>query len=97
MSKKNIRKYKRSGNDKCEICETKTPLQEHHIKGRDIPDYNNISNRIWCCPTCHDRIHVDLIVIEGWFNTSQGRELLWHNNDELSITGKKISPPHYSP
>jgi len=97
MSKKNLRKNKRSGNEKCEICKTETPLQEHHIRGREIPDYNNDSNIGWCCPNCHDKIHLGFIVLEGWFNTSQGRQLLWHNKNEPSITGKEISPPHYSP
>ena len=97
MSKKNLRKYKRSGNSECEICEIETPLQEHHIRGREIPDYNNVNNISWICPTCHDRVHLGLIIIEGWFNTTKGRELLWHNNNEQSITGKSISPPSYSP
>ncbi len=97
MSKKNLRKYKRSGNSECEICEIETPLQEHHIRGREIPDCNNVNNIAWCCPNCHDSIHLGLIIIEGWFNTTKGRELLWHNENEQSITGKSISPPSYSP
>lgn len=97
MSKKNIRKIKRFGNEACEICGLKTPLQEHHLRGRDVPNCNKRGNLAWICPTCHDRTHLGFIVIEGWFNTTEGRKLLWHNREEESITGEKISPPPYSP
>lgn len=97
MSKKNIRKNKRSGNQGCEVCTLQTPLQEHHIRGRNIPNCNKPFNIVFLCPTCHDRTHVGLTVIEGWFNSTTGRILLWHNKGEESITGNNISPPRYSP
>lgn len=97
MSKQNLRKIKRSGCQECEICNLETPLQEHHIRGREIPNCNKEWNISWICPTCHDRVHIGLVVIEGWFNTTNGRMLLWHNKGEPSITGENISPPPYSP
>ena len=97
MSRANLRKIKRSGTESCEICKTVTPLQEHHIRGREVPNFNAKNNIVWICPTCHDRCHIGLVIIEGWFNTSTGRQLLWHNKGDESITGEKISPPPYSP
>jgi hypothetical protein len=97
MSKKNIRKIKRSGTEPCEVCNIVTPLQEHHLRGREVLGWNHANNKVWICPTCHDRCHLGLIVIEGWFNTSEGRQLIWHNNTDESVTGNNISPPSYSP
>jgi uncharacterized protein YlaI len=95
MSKKNTRKSKRSGIRSCEICEVVTPLQEHHLRGRKIPNANSSFNLTWICPTCHDRTHLGLIIIEGWFSTTDGEELIWHNEGEPSITGLDIIPPKY--
>ena len=97
MSRRNRRKIQRSGNQPCEICGLETPLQEHHIRGRDIENANKQFNLVALCPTCHDRVHCGLIIIEGWFMTTSGNKLIYHQKGENSITGNKISPPKYSP
>ena len=75
--KKNVRKYNRSGVAWCPICQQQTLLVCHHIKGREIPNCDDKSNILWCCPNDHDRIHSGLIDIHGWAMTSKGRELLY--------------------
>lgn len=95
MSKKAVRKACRSGNEKCLICESQCRLVEHHINGRDIHNWDRPSNVSWICPNCHDLVHAGDIVIEGWFMTTKGRELLFHRNGEKSLTGFTSSPPIY--
>lgn len=95
MAKKNIRKINRCGEEPCTICKRKTPLEEHHLRGRDIPNANAKNNIVWICPTCHSEIHTGLIIVEGWLSTSNGRELFWHKKGEESITGQTCSPPLY--
>lgn len=78
----------RSFTQECDICKKKgIPLKEHHIRGRDIPNYNHINNRCDLCGNCHDLIHYGQIVIESWCQTTGGKELLWHKIGEESFSG----------
>ena len=88
MSKKVIKVANRSGKQKCPICGQQEILVEHHLEGRDIPDANHPSNLCYICDNDHRKIHLGRIVIEGWFQTTNGKELLWHSVDEVSFTGK---------
>ena len=77
----------RSGKEPCTICKEPNILQNHHIEGRDIPDYNRFSNVVSCCPNCHNKIHWGEVVIEQWIMTSGGMELFWHKKDDESFSG----------
>lgn len=90
--KKRIRKQlNRSGTQECQICKEKNILVEHHIRGRDIPNANKPSNCCNICPNCHNAVHHGLIIIEGYFQTSNGWELLWHKSNEESFSGENAS------
>ena len=97
MSRRAKRKKKRSGSEICPICMAKTKLCRHHINGRDIARSEEEWNIAWICPNCHDLVHDDggRITIEGWFNTTNGRELIWRWCDEDPITGRESTPPKY--
>ena len=88
MKKKNRKQRNLSGKHECPICETQQVLIEHHIKGRDIPDANHPSNLADICDNCHRKIHLGRIVIEGWYQTTNGKELFWHEGEKDSFTGK---------
>lgn len=82
----------RSGKNYCNICQQKRILVDHHICGRDIPNYNHPSNRADICSNCHADVHYGKIIIEGWFTTSNGKELLWHYKEEESFSGRDAKP-----
>jgi hypothetical protein len=67
-------------------------LEVHHIRGRDIPDFDMPYNKVNVCPNCHTKIHKNLIIIEDWRITSNGKELIWHLNGEESKTGDDAIP-----
>lgn len=95
MSRKNARKMMRSGCMSCPISGYTGPLVEHHIHGRDVPDAEGEWNKVWLSPNIHDAVHCGSIVIEGWFQTTSGRELIWHKAGEESVTGMDAEPPSY--
>jgi uncharacterized protein YlaI len=95
VSRKNRHKIKSSGSDSCNICDERMCLQEHHLLGRKVPQYNHVDNIMYICPNCHTRIHTGEYIVEGWFNTSDGRELIWHKQGEPSVTGKAASVHTY--
>ena len=80
MTKYKLRKQNRSGTYPCEICKQIVPLVEHHINGRDIPNWNKPWNIVWICPNCHDKIHMTppKIIIQGWYMTTTGRVLIFN-------------------
>jgi hypothetical protein len=95
--RKKIKKVmNRSGTRICPICQEKQILVEHHINGRDIPNPNQWSNLADICDNCHRRVHEGIIVIEGWFTTTDGKELLWHYSKDQSFSGQD-SKPHIIP
>lgn len=79
----------------CPICNEKTILVEHHIKGREIHNSEHPSNKVNICSNCHRLIHEGIIIIEGWFSTSNGIKLFWHKKGEKSFTGQAANPPIY--
>jgi len=92
MTKKTKKIANRSGKKECPVCKKPNILVSHHINGRDIPNCNHPSNLTDICSNCHTKIHHGHIVVEGWFQTSMGKELLWHSVDEESFTGKDAKP-----
>ncbi|MCF7924315.1 MAG: HNH endonuclease [Candidatus Izimaplasma sp.] len=86
MNHKNNKKYNISGKRKCECCGEIDFLEEHHIEGRKIKNFNDKFNITNICPSCHYKIHLNKIILEGKFLTSEGYQLIWHSSDEISKT-----------
>lgn len=87
--KKKIRKIMNiSGKEKCDICGIESFLEGHHIEGREIDNANKSYNIANICANCHSKIHMGSIFIEGWFMTTNGKELIWHEAKQESITGE---------
>ena len=75
--------------DKCDICESKDKLETHHIEFQKNSDKygfvlneeknhihkNHESNLVVLCELCHDKIHNNLIIIEGYEETIKGNIL----------------------
>ena len=82
----------RSNTCKCDVCSTTDILVSHHINGRKIVRPNHVSNITNVCCNCHRKIHEGIIILEGWFNTTDGLKLLWFLNDDKnkSFSGKEI-------
>ncbi len=76
MSKHAFRQARRSGTSCCDVCGRTARLVEHHIHGREVKNWTGAWNVSWVCPTCHDRVHAGDVIIEGWFQTTAGRELV---------------------
>ena len=83
---------KRSGTMLCPICKEQEILVDHHLSGRKIHNAQRRFNRSDICNNCHFKIHSNLIILEGWFMTTDGWKLLWHSADEESITGQSATP-----
>jgi hypothetical protein len=88
ISRKIRKKLNRSNTYPCDVCHNTEILVEHHIEGREINNPNHPSNLTNICGNCHNRIHNGIIIIEGWFGTSNGKELLWHHYKSESFSGK---------
>ena len=63
-------------------------IEEHHIRGRKIPNPNHPSNLANICPNDHADIHEGNSIIERWVATSSGKILSWHKRGEEGITGE---------
>ena len=92
MKKKIRRLINRNGNTLCDICKTESVLEGHHINGREIERANDPFNIANICPNCHYKVHLGRIIIEGWFDTTDGRLLLWHNKEEQTVTNSQSNP-----
>ena len=90
MSRKRKKAINRTGKLECPICKCQTILCEHHLRGRKIPNPNHPSNLAYICSNCHREIHEGIIIIEGWFTTTSGKELVWHYKNQESLTGCEI-------
>lgn len=80
-----------------------TPLEVHHINAQaDCVDgfvkskphlkKNHISNLIEVCQACHDAVHNDTIVIEGYRMTSKGRQIMYRRADDPDHTISNHTP-----
>jgi hypothetical protein len=92
MNKKIKKKLAGTGKHPCDKCRERHFLSEHHIRGRDIPNPNHPSNLCYICDNCHREVHEGLVVLEGWFLTDRGYELLWHRQGEEGISGDDAQP-----
>ena len=81
--------------DCCKICSEKNDLETHHIKDQQFADKNNIighhhknikHNLVPLCKACHLKVTNHEIIVKGWKETSEGRELDWFEAE------KKVSP-----
>jgi DNA mismatch repair protein MutS len=84
----------------CEICKLRNSLETHHIEfQKDFNEKeinkNNLHyqknanyNLVTLCRTCHDDIDRQKIMINGWKETSKGRELDYYLNDLLQKQSK---------
>lgn len=81
-----------SGTMPCDMCGNKAILEEHHISGRKIKNYNHPSNLANICANDHSEVHAGRSIIEKWVSTSSGKVLLWHKVGEESLTGCDSSP-----
>lgn len=95
LVKRNVRKAKRSGSQECPTCGVEVPLVEHHIYGREVKRWREPWNVVWICPTCHDRIHLYDIIIEGWFNIDGVKTLVWRKAGEEPKICNGAKPPRY--
>ena len=94
MSKENKHRSMMSSSEKCPIDkEYVGPLTRHHIHGRDIPNWDDDWNVAYVSPNTHRLIHEGEIIVEGWFLTSGGKELIWHRKGQTGITGREAKPP----
>lgn len=81
-----------SGKHPCQICGQPHFLETHHIRGREIQDYDWGYNKCQICPNCHTDIHRKMIIVEDWRMTSDGLTLIWHRIGEESQTGTDAVP-----
>jgi DNA mismatch repair protein MutS len=66
--------------DRCEVCGSGSALEMHHIRPQKDGGValHTPGNLVCLCGSCHDRHHAGRLIIEGWADTSSGRELVWH-------------------
>jgi hypothetical protein len=95
MSRESERKFARSGNKLCEVCNEPRLLVEHHIHGREIIGWDRGWNRCWICTGCHDLIHMGRIILEERATTTSGDKLLWHKKGEENVAFEDATPPLY--
>ena len=83
--------------DRCEVCGSGTALEMHHIRpqkdGGPSGSMHTPGNLVCLCGSCHDRHHAGRLVIEGWADTSSGRELIWHPGAATAATNTSDDDP----
>jgi len=92
----NIKKSNYNSNNyliECYICKNKKNLESHHIQfqkkfnDQSIDDTNihykkdSNYNLATLCSQCHDKVDSNNIIINGWIETSNGKELDYYLND----------------
>jgi hypothetical protein len=76
----------------CEICEERTILQQHHIRGQKVDNAHRDFNITNICSNCHTLIHHGKIIIEDRLMTTGGYKLIWHREGENSMTNDDATP-----
>ena len=86
--------------DNCNICKSNKNLETHHIiwqmnfdkndinKNKFYLQKNNKSNLVCLCNKCHDLVHNNKIIINGWIDTSDGINLDYKKIDKQEIEKK---------
>jgi uncharacterized protein YlaI len=75
---------------KCEICNKESVLlDKHHIHSRSLGGKDNPGNIALLCANCHKLIHVNLLIIEGKFpsTNAKGYSIVWRKYNEPNILG----------
>ena len=71
---------------KCEVCQSTNQLETHHIQYQSAAKNGFVepgvathraSNLTVLCESCHTAHHNGLLLITGWRDTSEGRQLKW--------------------
>ena len=87
----------------CLICSSKKNLESHHIiwqKEFDESGYhkdkiylkkNDLSNIVTLCSKCHDKVDKNEIIIKGWIETTDGKQL------DYSINNSNHKQTKYTP
>jgi len=78
----------------CHICKSKKDLESHHIVPQKdfIEDKikhikkDNSSNIVTLCSDCHDKVDTCELVINGWQETSNGRQLDYKIQNKIKTT-----------
>ena len=79
--------------DLCSICKNKAE-EIHHIKEQVKADKNGFigsihkndkHNLVSVCQTCHDRIHNGNITLNGYIQTSKGKDLIITKNTDSEL------------
>ncbi len=98
-----VKKSKYNSNNylfECEICKTKEKLETHHINFQKDFDNNKINknllhlqkdanyNLVTLCTKCHDDVDRNKILIYGWKDTSNGKELNYEINSTYTKKNK---------
>jgi DNA mismatch repair protein MutS len=98
--------------DKCSVCNympkkiNDIPLETHHINMQcsadssgfhDIHHKNELHNLVGLCRDCHQKVHKDIIVINGYIDTDNGRKLDFYtkNNNNLPLEYQKYMGEKY--
>lgn len=88
----------------CEICgcNEKKILHRHHIVEKtDINCNNNPFNLLVSCPTCHSKIHAEIIKIIGIFpstNPIMKRTVIYVNETgQCNVPGMENEKSYYTP
>jgi len=87
----------------CQICQSKSKLETHHIvwqkdfdqnqinKSKFHLQKNNPSNLVILCQECHDKVDRDEIIINGWVETSVGIKFDYYIKTEEKVSKTKYS------
>lgn len=84
---------------KCEIC-LNNAEDVHHIDFQCNADkdgyhehhHKNVAhNLVNLCKKCHNSVHKDKIIIEGWKQTSKGRQLMYTKITKKKFTEKEMN------
>lgn len=89
--------------ENCNICKSHKNLETHHIiwqmnfdknninKNKFYLQKNNKSNLVCLCNKCHDSVHNNKIIINGWIETSSGINLDYYNINNEEIKKEKYT------
>lgn len=77
--------------NKCSVCRENQASDVHHIKEQHTADAdgyigvhhkNEAHNLVALCKGCHDSVHANKLIIDGYKMTTQGRELFFKHQVE---------------
>lgn len=85
--------------NECSVCGKRSPEEVHHIHEQHTADKdgyistfhkNSLFNLVSLCGKCHDDVHSGKITINGFVQTSQGRDLtVSTNNNAPTFPGRE--------